>query len=445
MMKQLLLAFLLIAPLASFSQGGRFPIKAGGGSVEVNSGEITNLALVFAYKEEYSTLTVDENMTLTLSGSGHVANSYRTIKVIGDGTHTLSFDADWVMLGDDFDATKTQEISFRYTGEYVVGVLTILGDIADISAPVLSSAVVQHLTPSVLNLSFNEATTITTTGWTLSASGGAVTVSSVASGSGTSAPTLQLSRSIATGETVTVSYDPALGATTDASGNELSNISGQSVTNNVLSAPTVLLTDGFTDGTIDADKWDVTDPADGLTISETGGRLRLAATPASPVASSNTNYVVSDLSFSQSIRVFRATIYRGSTSLQQNAAFKIYNASEGLTGRSVYIWKASSASPKITIRVYNGSTLIYDFTTTLDWPTTGVPVKVVLEPDNEIKVYYYTSGNVWTQLGATQTLDLGGAVKLAIQANSSGSDTGSPTVEFDTIYVTDLDYTGSTP
>jgi hypothetical protein len=86
---------------------------------------------------------------------------------------------------------------------------------------------------SQLDLTFDEATTITTAGWSMSATGGAVTISSVVSGSGTTTPKLGLSRSIANGETVTISYDPATGATTDGSGNELAAITNQAVTNNV--------------------------------------------------------------------------------------------------------------------------------------------------------------------------------------------------------------------
>jgi hypothetical protein len=67
----------------------------------------------------------------------------------------------------------------------------------------------------------------------MSATGGAVTIDSVVSGSGTTTPKLGLSRSIANGETVTISYNPATGATTDVSGNELAEIAGAAVTNNV--------------------------------------------------------------------------------------------------------------------------------------------------------------------------------------------------------------------
>jgi hypothetical protein len=95
---------------------------------------------------------------------------------------------------------------------------------------------IENATPNQADAVFDEATTITTAGWSMSATGGAVTIDSVVSGSGTTTPKLGLSRSIANGETVTVSYNPATGATTDANGNELAEITEGdpfAVTNNV--------------------------------------------------------------------------------------------------------------------------------------------------------------------------------------------------------------------
>jgi hypothetical protein len=125
--------------------------------------------------------------------------------------------------------TNIADVNVFY-GNTGTGVIINDGTGEDLTAPTLSGAAVAAGTPSQVDLTFSESVTITASGWSLSASGGAVSVSSV-TGSGTTTPKLVLSRSITAGETLALSYDPATGATTDAAGNELSTVSGYSVTN----------------------------------------------------------------------------------------------------------------------------------------------------------------------------------------------------------------------
>lgn len=87
-----------------------------------------------------------------------------------------------------------------------------------------------------LTLTFSEAVT-GSTGFSLTASGGAVTPS-YASGSGTSSYTFTLSRTIAQGETVTLSYTP--GNVADGAGNALASITNAAVTNSSTQTPITL-------------------------------------------------------------------------------------------------------------------------------------------------------------------------------------------------------------
>jgi uncharacterized repeat protein (TIGR02059 family) len=120
------------------------------------------------------------------------------------------------------------------------------GALPDITAPSLSSAEVPSAGTTIV-LTYNENLLSTgdgvpdTTDYTISASGGAVTVSSRAVS--TTTVTLTLSRTISQGETVTISYTAgASGRVQDASLNISSNFTNQAVTNNSTvdtTAPTI--------------------------------------------------------------------------------------------------------------------------------------------------------------------------------------------------------------
>lgn len=157
----------------------------------------------------------------TISGitinTGQTTGHYFTVTAafIQGGSHTIAY-----TTGSNLqDANANALEAFSATA--------ITNNIAN---PTLTSATVENATDNRLSMTFIEAVTITTAGWSISASGGAVTINSV-SGSGTSTPYFVLSRSIAEGETVTVSYSG--GVTTDLGGNPLATITNLSVTNNV--------------------------------------------------------------------------------------------------------------------------------------------------------------------------------------------------------------------
>lgn len=405
----------------------------------ITSTVLSGTELKFDRKIKKHTKTIDENVTLSLAGTGNIADCYIILTTTGDETHILSFPGTWIMLGDGYDSNKIQEITFRYTGTYVIGCIVTLNATNDLTAPTLSSALIPAINPNNINLTFDEPVNISTSGWSVSASGGAVTISSVLSGNGTDTPVFLLSRLIGTGETVTISYDPGTGNTTDSSGNELATISGAAVTNNAI----ILLYDEFSDGTIDPAKWAVTDPADGVTISEVGSRLRFSLNVASPVASTNTNHVDSVSSFGTTPLILRASAFHSATGLNSTALFKLYNAGDTYaSARQASIGKSAGATPKATLNIYNGTTFIYQVTTSINFHNTAF--KITYSATHDIKFYYW-DGSAWVQMGTTQNFDLGGSLKVSFGANCSGSDTGTPTLEFDTLYLTNTDYSTVVP
>src|SRR5262245_55940320 len=99
--------------------------------------------------------------------------------------------------------------------------------------PTILSGVVQAVTPDILALVFSlnmNDHDDNGVGFTLTASGGAVTITS--SGEVADSIVLGLSRAILTGETLTLDYNTPPGQVTSTGGGILASFSGFSVTNN---------------------------------------------------------------------------------------------------------------------------------------------------------------------------------------------------------------------
>ena len=193
----------------------------------VASGTLSDFALVFGpeYRKKY-TLAITSDVSLTLAETTQTADSYIFIETIPDGSHTLSFPSTWKYKNDNrFDPTQTQRIELYFTGSLVY---VEIFNSDDIVIATLLSAIMDEGTDD-LTLSFSSGVNITTAGWSATASGGAVTVSAVTSGSGTPTIIFDLSRNITSGETMTISYNPSTGATTSLTGNEIAVISNQIV------------------------------------------------------------------------------------------------------------------------------------------------------------------------------------------------------------------------
>jgi hypothetical protein len=184
------------------------------------------------------------DIEIIINGTGAKPGGSVLSWITMDGTKSLLFVDNGISYTLGGDITENGEV--LAAGTYLISALwgndsvsisvtlaSERGILASIGAPKLLSAVIENATPNQVDYTFDEVVTITTAGWSMSASGGAVTIDSVVSGSGTTTPKLGLSRSIANGETVTISYNPATGNTTDEDGNKLTEISGAEVTNSV--------------------------------------------------------------------------------------------------------------------------------------------------------------------------------------------------------------------
>lgn len=388
--------------------------------------------LTFDIFNSIRTLSVDEDIELTLALSGKVSWTYETIITTGDLSHQLTFPADWVMLGDDFDNSQVQEISFKYTGTEVIGIITTIGDIPDIVAPTLTSSTMNGATTQTLDLVFSESVTISTTGWSVSASGGAVTISSVAN-SGTSLPKFTLSRSIGTSETLTISYDSTTGSTTDISGNELVTISGASVINNAYTIDLEVL---FTGTTVDTSKGTITNPdASNLTFSQ-NGTLRILRTTDTGVASTLGNY------------------YRTVNTYTRGAFAALLNKVTGFTN-SIFVFiyyvdanndiaiTSSTTDGLATCRVRVSGSTVYTL-------ATAVPItnrwRIRYGSDNIVHFEYY-SLSVWVEIDptTTKTYNVGAAGYISCNANSVASDAPNDLFTVDEIYVTSKAYTTAVP
>lgn len=187
-----------------------------------DGGTLSNYELTFGpqYRKKYS-LTVSADIALILAESGNTADSYIFIETVPDGIHTLSFPTNWKYKNDvRFEPTKTQRLELYYTGT------TVYIEIFNDEVIVISELILATIPGGTddVTLAFSDAVNITTAGWTVTASGGAVTVSSVVSGNGSVTVVFDLSRNITAGEDMTISYNPSTGNTTSLTGNEIAAI-----------------------------------------------------------------------------------------------------------------------------------------------------------------------------------------------------------------------------
>lgn len=101
---------------------------------------------------------------------------------------------------------------------------------ADVTAPTLSSATINSAGTQI-TLALSETVTVnTSTGFTVSLSGGAATLTYV-SGSGSSSLIYSISRTVYQGETGTITYVTVSNGIEDGAGNDLASFAGSAITN----------------------------------------------------------------------------------------------------------------------------------------------------------------------------------------------------------------------
>lgn len=297
--------------------------------------------------------------------------------------------------------------------------------------PELQSATVTQTTTNVLDLVFDIEVNITTAGWSIATTGASISIVSVYSGSGTTAPKLFLSRDIVVGETVTVSYDPATGSTLSLSGGELETVTNQAVTNNSI----VLLQEDFTGTTIDTTKGTRTNPQSSDFLISQNDRLLFTRVTDTAV-STETNYWESVSSFTRG--AFTVNVDKEIGYTNSIWTFRYFVDS------SNFITMQGSSSPVGTIRVAvqsGGGALEYDLHTGI---SSDNLIKMVYNSSNEISFWYWNVDQ-WTQMGVTQTVNIGASGKIRINGTSNVSDVAGDRLAFDQLRVTNTNYSSRLP
>lgn len=235
-----------------FFIGGKIKIFKQTGSLIINSAPLLS-SIAVASNNGSVVLTFNKGTYANNNGTGDLqvadftpslSGGTATNPVLSVPTHTagdstagftLSFtgeaDGDEVLTITPADGSSVFEIS----GVAMDAGQTADDNLADKTAPTLTSATIENATDDVLDLVFDEAVTISITGWNIDTDGDALSISSILSGSGTSTPKIQLSRSVLGSETLNIDYDSGTGDTVDlaATPNELVSITDRAVTNNV--------------------------------------------------------------------------------------------------------------------------------------------------------------------------------------------------------------------
>jgi len=128
---------------------------------------------------------------------------------------------------------------FLYFGTALLLFLGIMGcgsgsTEADLTPPVLLSAIISDDAPDTLVLTFSKAVTGSTKGWSLGDDDPVDAVPATeAVGNGTATWKLGLTPAAAAGNKITISYDATEGDTKDTDGNKLKSITSRAVVNNV--------------------------------------------------------------------------------------------------------------------------------------------------------------------------------------------------------------------
>lgn len=378
------------------------------------------------------------NYSFTLASSGNVAGYVVQFYIQSNGTNTFTFSSDFIIMNNSITSggtltnNTTYLFSLIFDGDKALVNVVETSDVpADVTSPTLSSATIEDSSDNTVDLVFDESVTITTTGWSISTDGAALSISSV-SGSGTTTPSFTLSRSVLASETVTLSYDSSTGNTVDGSGNELADITDDAVVNNV--GTIIVMEDDFSGTVIDTAKWTETDP-DGV-ISQNGD-LRFSYTSGSGV-SSRTDYLTGDTALG-SVSAIQATLSGAiATAGSGTIWFGMWDDSDSLGDEFLILGGSTNNDARILLKI-NGSN-VYDFSSTVDYNNTWK----LLKDGNEWSAYYLSAPNTWTQVGATQTIaQTSPNVYPAFSASFSSGTTKVLTA--DNFYQTNADYATSAP
>lgn len=211
----------------------------------------------------------------------------------------------------------------------------------------------------------------------------------------------------------------------------------ESETDDSASSYTVVLEDHFTDNTIDSGVWNLNDP--GGRISEQNNRLEIDGSTG--VAA---GYMQSHVSISSDVAVGQASFNWTNPGINETVVrFRLMRN----TANFAQIQTDDNGDYRLKIK--QGGVNVYD--TKLG---TGSGVSTGITPEKNVKITYNLSTNEikfwywngsWTQMGVTKYYDFGGAIHVEIDYTSSVATVNADLIVFDDVYLTQGDYSSSTP
>jgi hypothetical protein len=219
--------------------------NAGGGSgTAVDTSLIVNDTLYFLRKYNYYAQYVlaDAMDTILIDTTGSHDNGIIQIPVYTTNTDSFRFTSQLpirMAAIDTFDniANKVHYYKAELVYNRFINVSLNSGRdtlTADLTPPILDSAVVYDANPDSIELFFSEAVTITTDGWDVDSSGSVQKTISSVGGSGTASPYFLMSANLVGDGVYDITYSSITGSTTDAAGNELVTLTDSSITNHIV-------------------------------------------------------------------------------------------------------------------------------------------------------------------------------------------------------------------
>lgn len=201
----------------------------------------------------------------------------------------------------------------------------------------------------------------------------------------------------------------------------------------------IVMEDDFTGTTIDTAKWDVTDPTDGVTISQ-NNELIFTIDKSQSVPSANTNFVETDDVITNG--GCQATFAGTAVNTESVPSFALYNSFSS----PLYLAQISrNSSNDAQLKIYYNDSLVYDIDSTVAFANTW---KIYFDDSANNVYFYYWGGSSWIQAGTTQNYDIGnggGNLKCRIGTNSVGGSSGTVTITVDDFYLTDDTYSTNPP
>lgn len=376
------------------------------------------------------------DFTPSLNG-GTATNPVLSVPTHSAGDSTAGFTLSYTGTADGLEVltiTPADGASvFEVTGVAMDAGQTADDNLEDQTAPTLTSATIENATDDILDLVFDEAVNITITGWNIDTDGAALSISSVASGDGTSTPKFQLSRSVLDSETLNVDYDSGVGDTTDDATipNDLASITDRAVVNNVSPGSIIVMQDDFTGVTIDTGKWTEVDP-DGV-ISQDDELLFIT----SGSISNRADYIESKIS-SGTLAACQITTSGNSQSPALGQWLQFWDQS---SDNEITIGNQATNKGLVRLLIRKAGSSVYDENVAISKNNTFK----ILRDGDDISFWYLSAPDTWTILNPTTNPETVTGMPSTMYAGIFASASDAGTVVNDDFFLTNADYSTSVP